>query len=50
MKTVQLSKGMQKITHKLKKKKSRLFNSLAYEVTMYFYNVIEQFLIYQVLY
>lgn len=49
MKTVQHSKGMQKITHKLEKN-SRLFNSLAYEVTMYFYDIIEQLLIYQVLY
>lgn len=49
MKTVQLSKGMQKITHKLEKN-SRLFRSLAYEVTIHFYNVIEQVFIYQFLY
>lgn len=49
MKTVQLSKGMQKITHKLEIN-SRLFNSLTYEVTVYFCDVIEQFLVQQVLY
>ena len=37
-----VSKGMQKITHK-SGKISRLFNLLAYEVTLYLQDVIEQF-------
>lgn len=49
MKTVQLPKRTQKITHKLEKN-SRLLNSLAYEVTMYSYDIIEQFLIDLILY